>query len=307
MASRNGKLEKMNMVFPQALKKMKIGNEFYGHMVLQYWPKIVGKSIAANVFPVKLEFKKLFLNASHPAWANQLTYMKRDLIEKINSYMGEFLVEEIIFTQMKADILKVDDEESGKDNDAESITVELEEKDLEEAREAVKEIKDDDIRAAMLRVYENDKRLKKYRISKGWIECPKCGTLIGQQEGLCSDCKRIEEKKRLESIRQYLVDIPWSRYCDIAKDIECTAYEVNEQRIQLMQKLASMISMKNLDCIELRILTMLYKNVSPDKINQELIDSTVKRFKYDFNDSFAEKNKQGIIKKQDGLKSNTGG
>lgn len=282
----------MNIVFPKALKKMKIGNEFYGHMVIHYWPKIVGKNIAVNVFPVKVEFKKLFLNASHPAWANQLTYMKKELIDKINSYMGEFLVDDIIFTKQRVDVIKAKSDEQEINIAEELRAIKFDNRELEEIKNAVSGIENDSLRDSILRVYENDKRLKKYRISKGWISCPGCGTLISQQENLCYDCRRAREHRRIKSIRKYLLDFPWSRFCDISKDIECDAYEVNEQRIQLMQKLASRISMKRLDCIELQILTMLYKSVRPEKITQELVDSTVSKFKFDFKDYFSEKKKR---------------
>ena len=108
-APRKGKLEKMNIILPQIVKSMGIGKEFSSHMVMFYWPKIVGKHISDNVSPVKLEFKKLFLYTSHPIWATQLSYMKDEIKNKINSFMGEYLVEDLVFTNIKPEKIDVDD------------------------------------------------------------------------------------------------------------------------------------------------------------------------------------------------------
>ena len=80
--------------------------------------------------------------------------------------------------------------------------------------------------------------------------------------------------------------MPWARYCDVAKDIECTANEVNEEKIILMQKLAAIINPKNKDSFYMDLLTMLYKSVPPEKITEEMRESTIKKFRYDFNDGF---------------------
>ena len=67
---RSGKLEKMNIIFSQALKGIGVGKEFFSHMVLFYWPRIVGKHISANVKPVKIEFN----NGSRKAVLKFATY-----------------------------------------------------------------------------------------------------------------------------------------------------------------------------------------------------------------------------------------
>jgi len=62
----------------------------------QRWVEIAGEAIARNARPIKIEKKKLILNVSNAAWMNELSYLKADLIEKINSMAGGGLVEDII-------------------------------------------------------------------------------------------------------------------------------------------------------------------------------------------------------------------
>lgn len=62
------------------------------------WPKVVGAALAKKATPVKLERGKLHLHVENSAWRHQLFYMQRELIGKINAFLGERRVREIIFT-----------------------------------------------------------------------------------------------------------------------------------------------------------------------------------------------------------------
>ncbi len=62
------------------------------------WPKVVGEALAKKARPVKLERGKLHLHVEESAWRHQLFYMQRELIGKINAYLGEKRVKEIVFT-----------------------------------------------------------------------------------------------------------------------------------------------------------------------------------------------------------------
>ena len=289
-APRKGKLEKMNIILPQIVKSMVIGEEFSSHMMMFYWPKIVGKHISDNVSPVKLEFKKLFLYTSHPIWATQLSYMKDEIKNKINSFMGEYLVEDLVFTNIKPEKIDVDDKGNEADMGREIQRMDISDEKVSEISRDLDEVKDDELRKILLKIQINDEKFKKYRKNTKWHPCSKCNTLCPPEDQLCDSCKRNANIDRLKSIRRYLMDVPWARFCDIVKTIPCTAEEVNEQRIILMQILASKISSTNTDCMEATILTMLYKSVSPDKLTPELRQKTIEKFKYDFMDSFAMKN-----------------
>ena len=98
----NGLLERVGNIFPEMLKSMKLGNEFKQRMVIYNWQEIVGRDIAAHAKPVKLEFKRLFIRTTHPAWAEQLKYMEYQLKAKINKYAGEKLVQELVFTNLQS-------------------------------------------------------------------------------------------------------------------------------------------------------------------------------------------------------------
>ena len=67
------------------------------HLLKSHWTDIVGETVADHVRPVRMEFRKLFLSADAPVWSNELRYMERKLIDKINAFVCDELVTEIAF------------------------------------------------------------------------------------------------------------------------------------------------------------------------------------------------------------------
>ena len=279
---RKGSLERINLIFSDAIKKMGHGKEFLSHMLMFYWPRIVGVHNSKHVKPVKMEFKKLFLYADHPAWANQLSLMEGELIKKINSFMGEYMVEKIIFTQQKPEIYGENNSLPDMNIGKEINKVNIDDNELKIIEDGLSFIDDNDLKKVIYKVRINDEKYKKYRKINKWKKCKKCENLCPPEYALCSDCRR--EKKLLikNSIRNLLIDMPWARYCDVVKDISCTADEVNEEKIILMQRLASKISSRDKESIDMNLLVMLYKSVPPEKITRELKNDTIKKFRYDF-------------------------
>ncbi|WP_294522383.1 DUF721 domain-containing protein [uncultured Anaerovibrio sp.] len=155
---RKGKLEKMNIIFSQSIKEMGVGKEFFSHMVLYYWPKIVGKHISANVKPVNIEFKKLFLYTSHPIWANQLSYMKDEIKNKINNFMGEYLVEDIVFTNNRPVNITEENNSPAVNIGYEINKINLSDKKIEEIKNDLNNVKNDDLKKVIFKVRLNDEK-----------------------------------------------------------------------------------------------------------------------------------------------------
>ncbi|MCR5176070.1 MAG: DUF721 domain-containing protein [Anaerovibrio sp.] len=283
-AYRKGKMEKINIIFPSIIKSLGIGNEFMNHLVMFYWPRIVGKHIASNVSPVKLEFKKLFLYASHPVWSTQLSYMEEEIVNKINNFMGNYLISSIVFTNIRPSKIDEDDKSPSVDIGKEIRKIDIGDEKLKKINDELSFVSDENLKKVLLKTRINNEKMKIFRIKNKWHKCKLCTSLCSPENELCDDCKRQERNKKNKKIRDFLLDMPWARYCDIVKEIPCTAEEVNEQKIILMQKIASRISHNNTDCMDMSTLVMLYKSVTPEMVNEQLRESTKKRFRFDFMD-----------------------
>ena len=79
------------------IEELGIGMKIKRYEVLHAWPDIVGKQIAQVTSAVSLNDGKLFVSVTHSTWRNELVFLKKELIERINTAMhGEF-VKDIIF------------------------------------------------------------------------------------------------------------------------------------------------------------------------------------------------------------------
>ncbi len=65
--------------------------------LIEHWEDVVGNQVASVAKPKKLEKRVLILSVTTPTWRTELSFMKLDLLSKINDYIGTSTVENIIF------------------------------------------------------------------------------------------------------------------------------------------------------------------------------------------------------------------
>ena len=61
------------------------------------WDTAVGDAIAKNTKPEAFKGKLLLVNVNSSAWMHQLQFLKKDMIDKINTALGKELVQDIKF------------------------------------------------------------------------------------------------------------------------------------------------------------------------------------------------------------------
>lgn len=66
------------------------------YQALAMWPDIVGARIAERARPLGIQKGKLFLSVESASWRSELTYLKQDIIKKVNRSAGMKIVQEII-------------------------------------------------------------------------------------------------------------------------------------------------------------------------------------------------------------------
>jgi predicted nucleic acid-binding Zn ribbon protein len=65
--------------------------------VWKIWDQAVGPAIAENARPQAFKQKLLLVQVSSPVWIQQLRFLKKDLIAKLNQALGEACIEDIKF------------------------------------------------------------------------------------------------------------------------------------------------------------------------------------------------------------------
>ena len=78
--------------------------------------------------------------------------------------MGEYLVEDLVFTNIKPEKIDVDDNGNEVDMGREIQRMDISDENVSEISRDLEGVKDDDLRKILLKVQINDEKFKKYRI-----------------------------------------------------------------------------------------------------------------------------------------------
>jgi predicted nucleic acid-binding Zn ribbon protein len=79
------------------VQQLGIGPRLKQFEMLEAWPLIVGEQIAKVTVAERIDRGKLFVHVTRSTWRNELTFLKKALIMKINKEMEQEIVKDIIF------------------------------------------------------------------------------------------------------------------------------------------------------------------------------------------------------------------
>lgn len=91
------KPQPIRSILEKTLKALEIDTPLKSYSVFGAWKEIVGEAVANQTQPRAIRNRILFLDVSHPTWMQQLQFLKPTLLEKINHYLGESLIQDIRF------------------------------------------------------------------------------------------------------------------------------------------------------------------------------------------------------------------
>lgn len=75
-----------------------LGVDFQRFKLKTEWVEIVGETIASKCSPVRVQNKILYVWVVSSSWMNQLFYVRREMIKKINQVMGPGWIKDLRFT-----------------------------------------------------------------------------------------------------------------------------------------------------------------------------------------------------------------
>lgn len=77
------------------IKNLGIEDQVQVNQVLNVWPTIVGKRIADVSQAKKIEHNVLFVKVLNDSWRNELLFLKKNIIEKLNKKVGKEIIKDI--------------------------------------------------------------------------------------------------------------------------------------------------------------------------------------------------------------------
>ena len=84
-------------VLEETIRALGIDAPIKNYSLFNAWKEIVGETIALQTQPRSLRTQILFVDVSHSTWIQQLQFLKPQLLEKLNAFLGEQPIRDIRF------------------------------------------------------------------------------------------------------------------------------------------------------------------------------------------------------------------
>ena len=148
------KIDKLSVTLGRILKARGLENRLSEYHVLVQWEKAAGEVIVRHARPQSVRGRKLTLIVDSPAWMQQLSLLKPEIIMKVNASLGRDAIREIV--------LKLGEVPSSPSSaEAPVVRESLSREVRAQIENYLQEIHDPDTREAVRRVIEKDFLSKK--------------------------------------------------------------------------------------------------------------------------------------------------
>jgi len=153
---RQKELLKLGDVLQRALKRREVFVPFEDQKLLEIWRQSVGPQIAIRTHPENIKRGTLFVKVATSVWMQELQYMKKEIIERINRLYGQESVQNIRFVIGEIPsqpVVEKRDEKPVPDLDARSLT----DDDKKEIASSLSAVGDPEMRDILRRVITREK------------------------------------------------------------------------------------------------------------------------------------------------------
>jgi hypothetical protein len=91
------KPQSIQSILEKTLKTLEIDVPLKTYSIVGAWKEIVGESVAGHSQPRSIRNQILFIDVAHPTWMQQLQFLKPTLLNQVNAFLGEPLIQDIRF------------------------------------------------------------------------------------------------------------------------------------------------------------------------------------------------------------------
>ncbi|MBI5503978.1 MAG: DUF721 domain-containing protein [Deltaproteobacteria bacterium] len=89
--------KRLSLLLEQALARLGLDRRLDDYRVWQAWDEVVGQTISRNAQPVRLDGDRLVVVVRTSSWLQELSLLQRELIARINGWMGRPVVKDLFF------------------------------------------------------------------------------------------------------------------------------------------------------------------------------------------------------------------
>lgn len=91
------KPEKVDSILKKVLSSLNLGIKMKQYQIWEVWDSVVGEPIARQAQPQQVRNMILWVTVSSSTWMQQLEFMKRQIIDRLNERIGEKVINDIRF------------------------------------------------------------------------------------------------------------------------------------------------------------------------------------------------------------------
>jgi predicted nucleic acid-binding Zn ribbon protein len=85
---RTGKPQDIASVIRRFVSDSEMTSKLQRYSIFNHWEEIVGDGISSRTKPEKISRDILYISVTNSTWANELSMMSGQLLDKINRYIG---------------------------------------------------------------------------------------------------------------------------------------------------------------------------------------------------------------------------
>lgn len=152
------KPQPIRSVLENTLKGLEIDVPLKSYSILGAWNEIVGATVAEHSQPRSIRNRILFIDVTHSTWMQQLQFLKPALLEKVNNFLGEPLIQDIRFKLGR--ILPITPSPSKTDPWRQE---DLDEETLKTIEKVIQKVEDGEVRRVLKDVLMKGAKLEQYR------------------------------------------------------------------------------------------------------------------------------------------------
>ena len=90
-------VKELNLVINELISDLNIKKNIKKFNIFNHWSDIVGKDVAKRTKPIKISKDTLIIKVANSVWANELSLMSRQILKKINDFVGEEVIKDLKF------------------------------------------------------------------------------------------------------------------------------------------------------------------------------------------------------------------
>ncbi|MDM7461703.1 MAG: DUF721 domain-containing protein [bacterium] len=172
------------------LQQLGLDRQFRTYDALAHWSDIVGKQVAQVARPLRLDADTLWVAVKSHAWAQELSFQKHTILQRLNARAGEERFNEIRFV-VRANLPPALGQASATAQPPTLASLpNLTDAEMRQVEAMASGITDPDLRDALMRAQAATLRYQKFLAQQGWRRCPVCECYHSDDSAVCFLCER---------------------------------------------------------------------------------------------------------------------